>query len=699
MLLNRPPSRLAIAKQALPRLPQHELELSPARPQADPSSAPVAAPPVKPLSSSALQTPQSKPDYASAMPSAVNPQQQALLQALQPDQPTAHLSDVADDPMSQPAQCLQLNPAAVSLVNPLLIPDAFCCVPRAVLTEPQPATAAHSLDMFAPAELPPELAESTAGVQASTVAETVLDPAVASASAAQAASDASRIIAEQYSAPEAARVVAGSPMVHSLDHASTAHVRQDMPQKPASHSPIDRAVRGSSNRADMYPARSRADRHSPRDAASPNVHRPHKRLAPWLETRQAVEHQVEACRPHRRFEEHPSSFTGGPARKRSQTPDAQSGRYAKHSRTDKWQPVALPSHALTRTGHHKSWQGSQSHHRAQLDTLSNHQGAGRFAMLCHQEVRGSSQSFSPRSGRHTIVPNGSHMSRIPSEGRFVSPGRHHSMSLSPSPVDRKTPQPGEMHPIEARSCHTAAQRNSVVSEGSGPGRRDAMLGDKGAPCFDHNAERQLPGAQLDSMPDSSLSGDDRQHRSHSRHSHVVSHDPAAADPAMCNQHMSSDLPRHRPAFHHRSQSDLHDDDLYRGHHTDHQQCVPSKKAGRWHAASHMDGAMPPHAPRIAPPTDRYAPRVKPALSQTDRHHRHHSSKAEFEAAAKAQAQKLDWDVDQMLAKLLGAYGKPAEAIGDSDVLEAMKAAVKLIGDTDEGAYGSPVFIATCQVSL
>ena len=688
MLLNRPSSRLAIAKQALPGLPQRELELSPARPQADPSSAPMAAPPVGPLSSSALQTPQSKPDYASAMFSAVNPQQQALLQALQPDQPTAHLSDVADDPMSQPAQCLQLDPAAVSLANPLLIPDAFCCVPRAALTEPRTATAAHSVDVFAPAELPPESAEPTAGVQASTVADTVLDPAVASASAAQAASDASRIIAEQYSASEAARAVASSPMVHSVDHASTAHVRQDMSQKPASHSPIDRVVRGSLDRADMYPARSRADRHSPRDAASP-AHHPHQRLAPLLELRQAVEHRVEACRPHRQFAEHPPSFRGGPARKRSQTPDAQNGRYAKHSRTDRWQPVALPSHALTRTGHH----------RAQLDTLSNHQGAGRFAMLCHQEVRGSSQSFSPRSSRHTIVPNGSHMSRIPSEGRFASPGRQQSMSLSPSQVDRKTPQPGEMHPIEARSCHTAAQRNSVVSEGSGPGRRDAMLGDKGAPCFDHSAERQLLGAQLDSMPDSSLSGDDRQHRSHSRHSHVVGHHPAAADPAVCNQHMSSDLPRHRPAFHHRSQSDLHDDDLYRGHHTDQQQCVPSKKAGRWHSASHMDGATPSHAPRIAPPTDRYAPRVKPALSQTDRHHRHHSSKAEFEAAAKAQAQKLDWDVDQMLAKLLGAYGKPAEAIGNSDVLEAMKAAVKLIGDTDEGADGSPVFIATCQVSL
>ena len=86
------------------------------------------------------------------------------------------------------------------------------------------------------------------------------------------------------------------------------------------------------------------------------------------------------------------------------------------------------------------------------------------------------------------------------------------------------------------------------------------------------------------------------------------------------------------------------------------------------------------------------------MTESDRHRQHGLSKSEQEAAARVRAQKLDWDTDQMMVKLLGAYGKPAEAIGDRQVLEAMREAVRVIGDMDEdNREASPGFLVTRQV--
>ncbi len=51
----------------------------------------------------------------------------------------------------------------------------------------------------------------------------------------------------------------------------------------------------------------------------------------------------------------------------------------------------------------------------------------------------------------------------------------------------------------------------------------------------------------------------------------------------------------------------------------------------------------------------------------------------------------------MMIKLLSAYGKPAEATGDTQVLEAMRESVRVIGDIDDDSEAPPVFIATRQV--
>ena len=58
-------------------------------------------------------------------------------------------------------------------------------------------------------------------------------------------------------------------------------------------------------------------------------------------------------------------------------------------------------------------------------------------------------------------------------------------------------------------------------------------------------------------------------------------------------------------------------------------------------------------------------------------------------------------MDQMMVKLLSAYSKPAEAIGNRQVLEAMRESVRVIGDIGDetSREASPGFIATRQVGL
>lgn len=140
---------------------------------------------------------------------------------------------------------------------------------------------------------------------------------------------------------------------------------------------------------------------------------------------------------------------------------------------------------------------------------------------------------------------------------------------------------------------------------------------------------------------------------------------------------------------------------YHGHHS-HDRDVPlrSNRNDRGRSFHDMDNGYPPHMAHVArdlPCTDRHAFRASPPLTESDRHGQHRLSKSEQEAAARVSAQKLDWDTDQMMVKLLGAYGKPAEAIGDRQVLEAMREAVRVIGNMDEdNKEASPGFLVTRQ---
>lgn len=78
------------------------------------------------------------------------------------------------------------------------------------------------------------------------------------------------------------------------------------------------------------------------------------------------------------------------------------------------------------------------------------------------------------------------------------------------------------------------------------------------------------------------------------------------------------------------------------------------------------------------------------------------STSEHEAAAMSRAQKLDSDLDHMLAGLLKAFKRAPEAVGDKLVLQQISSSVRLTEHIDGGGDdgeddGKPAFMVTRQV--
>jgi len=566
----------------------------------------------------AVQEPASAPAAAAAAlpaaspskPADVQAQQLALQQVLQLNQEVDQTADLTADPMSQPARPLQLDPAAVNLVKPLT--PAASTLSAVVATnndfaslDPEATTLQaelHSNRTASAAQLDPCAAEHAA---AGGVAG-VLMPDTAKASVAF------KIVNDEGNQSDPDRAIPSSPRARHVQR-SPREGRCRSPDRPAHQSP-----------------RTRPGRHNSVHDSVRGTCYTQKRSRTAGRSRQPVERHTEPRRVRRQFEDAPPLsahlFNG----KRSQTPDAQTERYAKRSRDDQWQPAVSSSQARV----HKSRQTPQpSFREQQISTAEIRREAAKLAPLRPGEPTESSHSVSTRSRQHAVPPNDAN--------RPSSESREPSMSLSPSPVHRRALQPRGTHPRW------------------------------------HNGDRDV-------VQDSGrLPSDLRQHGSFAQTLQLSSDDRESS------QH---DAPhgghRHRGTHH--------------GHHS-HDWDVPlrSNRNDRGHSFHDMDSGYPPHVAHAAkdlPCTDRHAYRASPPVTESDRHRQHGLSKSEQEAAARGRAQKLDWDTDQMVVKLLGAYGKPAEAIGDRQVLEAMSEAVRVIGNMDEdNREASPGFLVTRQV--
>ena len=299
--------------------------------------------------------------------------------------------------------------------------------------------------------------------------------------------------------------------------------------------------------------------------------------------------------------------------------------------------------------HDDQWQPAVSSSQARVHkSRQTPQPSFREQQISTAEVRREAAKLAPlrpgepRESSHSVSTRSRQHAVLPNDAnRPSSESREPSMTLSPSPVHRRALQPRGTHPRW------------------------------------HNGDRDV-------VQDSGrLPSDLRQHGSFAQTLQLSSDDRESS------QH---DAPhgghRHRGTYH--------------GHHS-HEWDVPlrSNRNDRGHSFHDMDSGYPPHVAHVAkdlPCTDRHAYRASPPVTESDRHRQHGLSKSEQEAAARGRAQKLDWDTDQMMVKLLGAYGKPAEAIGDRQVLEAMSEAVRVMGNMDEdNREASPGFLVTRQV--
>lgn len=681
VLHDRPSTASPAAEQAIPKMPRRQLDLSPSRPQSRPSITALQDPPPEahlPVSQQKAQADIQGPAPAAvaAAPSQVslaNPQQQALQRVLQPDQPLDQPANFPADPLSQPAQPLKLTSAAVSLVRPFAGDAAVAAsVSRTSAAEALAdlqSAGTRSMGSMSPADVPLKPAAKHQAVATRDPAAAAGDPGILAIPVVSTSAAANGNAADKHSRVEARMAVVSSPAARAAEHASIPSAKQDVSHKADRHSPSNRAGRhipnGTAHRhspndkADTRSPSSRAARHSP-VVASNEQHRS-------CEDRKSVDYQSQSHRPRRRFEEQPLPHRTGPDRKRSQTPDPQGDRYVKRLRNDNWPPAVVPGHAHMQADYHRSRPGPQANHRAVLEAKME---ADRLAALRQREMRDSSQSPSPRSSRQPVLPGGGLAARTPSEGRFSVANRDQSMSMSPSPVHRRTPaQPEGGFPSRARGSYTEAELDGWQSDRSLHGRRDMPRGsDRPPPRFDHNEEHQRSRLDVKTWN--------------------------GGPPHRVSRHRSHEYPHADPHADHRARASRAQTDSEPHSHDRH---LPAGRGqDRWHSPS----PTPSRGPRIASGAsfpDRHAPRVAPDPSQPDRPHRHRMSKSEHESAARARAQKLDRDMDQMMIKLLSAYGKPAEATGDTQVLEAMRESVRVIGDIDDDSEAPPVFIATRQV--
>ncbi len=672
----RPTTRSPVLGRDVPKLPGRQLDRSPGQLLSQPPSVSLSA---HQLHHTGSHQPAQELASASAQPAAfaaaalsaashsetaaVQAQQLALQQVLQSDQEVDQTADLAADPMSQPARPLQLDPAAVSLVKPL--PPGASTVSAVVATN----NASASLD--------PEAATVQAELQPNRTASAAeVDPSAAEHAAAAAAD------------------VAGVPMTDTAKASAAFRIANDErsqsdPDRPIPSSPRARPVQRNpregrcspQDRAAQESPRSRPARRSPVHDIVRRTSHTQQRSHTAGRSRQSVEHHTEPHRARRQFEDAPPSSAHVLDRKRNQSPDAQTDRYAKRSRIDQWQPAMSSSQACV----HRSRQTPQpSYREKQISTMEVRREAAKLATLRPGEPRESSHSVSTRSRQHAILPNDAYANRPPSESRLPS-DRKPSMSMSPSPVDRRALQPQGPHPNRGKGSQAAPHLDDWQSDRSHNGDKDVVQGSgRAVPGLNHSAQLALPLSHLNSMQASSSPCDLRQHGSFAQTSQLSSGDRESS------QH---DAPhaghRHRSTYH-----DCHS----------HDRDVPlrsNRRNDRGHSFCGMDNGYPPHLACVAkdlPCTDRHAYRASPPLTETDRHRQRCLSKSEQEAATRVRAQKLDWDTDQMMVKLLGAYGKPAEAIGDRQVLEAMREAVRVIGNMDEdNREASPGFLVTRQV--
>jgi len=671
----RPTTRSPVLGRDAPKLPGRQLERSPGQLLSQPPSVSLSAHQLHHTGShQPVQEPASAPAQpaafaAAALPAAshsetaaVQAQQLALQQVLQSNQEVDQTADLAADPMSQPARPLQLDPAAVNLVKPLppgasTVSAGFATKHASASLDPEAATVQAELQSnrtASAAEVDPSAAEHAAAAAADLAGVPMTDTAKASA--------AFRIANDERSQSDPDRPIPSSPRARPVQcspregRCSPDRAAQQSPRtKPGRRSPVHDIVRGTSHTQQRSYAAGRS--------------------------RQSVERHTETRRVRRQFEDAPPLSAHVLDRKRSQSSDAQTNRYAKRSRNDQWQPDVPSSQARV----HRSRQAPQpSYREKQVITMEVRREAAKLAALRPGEPRESSQSVSIRSSQHATLPNDAHANRPPSESRLPSDWEP-SMSMSPSPMDRRVLQPQGPHPNMEKGGHTAPHLDDWQSDRWHNGDRDVVqVSGRAMPGVNHSTQLALPLSHLSSMQASSLSSDLHQHGSLAQTSQLSSGD---------RESLQHDAPhaghRHRGTYHDRHS---HDRD------------VPLRSNRRndcGHSFRDMDNDYPPHVARVAkdlPCTDRHAYRASPPLTESDRRRRHCLSKSEQEAAAHVRAQKLDWDTDQMMVKLLGAYGKPAEAIGDRQVLEAMRDGVRVIGNLDEDSReASPGFLVTRQV--
>ena len=222
-----------------------------------------------------------------------------------------------------------------------------------------------------------------------------------------------------------------------------------------------------------------------------------------------------------------------------------------------------------------------------------------------------------------------------------------SMSMSPSPGPKVTPQKGSRAPLP-RDRHTRTDRSF-----------------EDAPPHRHSRDTDRPSSRAP------LRLDDAQGSQH----------PYPIQGALRDPYLPVDAEHRYRGSQARSK---HADDRVDDHR------INGMPHDRWQSARHADDYDSPHAPFFAPSfANNPPPPVASDAVRRDRHAQAYVPQAEMAASASdaarrarqrqgllsqaeqqnalAAAKQLDRSVDNLMARLLVAYGKPAEAIGNAEV--------------------------------
>ncbi|KAL0035004.1 hypothetical protein WJX79_005823 [Trebouxia sp. C0005] len=184
-------------------------------------------------------------------------------------------------------------------------------------------------------------------------------------------------------------------------------------------------------------------------------------------SRQAVEPHTQPCRVHRQCEDALPLSAHVLDRKRSQTPDTQTDRYAKRSRNDQRQPVVSSSQARV---HGSRRAPPPSFREKQISSVEARRQASKLATLRPGEPRESNHSVSTRSRQHAVLPNDAYANRPSSESREPS------VSMSPSPVHKRALQPHGPHPNRGQGGPAAPHLDDWQSDRWHNGDRDVVQG-------------------------------------------------------------------------------------------------------------------------------------------------------------------------------------------------------------------------------